>query len=147
VTIAIPILHERVSPVLDTATRLLVVTRRRGKETARKEWVLHPMPPEALARSVAELNVDQLLCAAVSEELARALERHHIRLRPHLCGPVEAILKASGCGQLDRAEFRMPGCWGRHGQARRDGEQRPAQSLAAPQPSTTRSASMRRIPA
>lgn len=133
--------------MLDTATRLLVVTRRRGKETGRKEWVLHPMPAEALARSVAELDVDLLLCAAVSEELSRALERHRIRIRPHLCGPVEAILKASCCGQLDRAEFRMPGCWGRHGQAGWDGEQRAARSLAAPRPAGTHSASTRRLPA
>ena len=68
-TIAIPISQERISPLLDTAARLLLVTRRRGKEVARKEFILNPQPPEELARSVAELRVDVLLCAALSEEL------------------------------------------------------------------------------
>lgn len=114
VTIAIPIWQDRVSPVLDTAVRLLVVTRRRGKELGRKEFVLGPLPTEALARSVAELRVDVLLCAALSESLRRELERRHVRVRRHLCGEVEAIMRACCCGRLRRDEFRMPGCWGRH---------------------------------
>jgi predicted Fe-Mo cluster-binding NifX family protein len=114
VTIAIPISQERISPVLDTAARLLLVTRRHGKEVARKEFVLGPMPTEELARSVAELHIDVLLCAALSEPLFQALERHGVRVKPHLCGEVEAVLRAFNCGQLQRDEFRMPGCWGFH---------------------------------
>lgn len=109
-----PVLQERISPVLDTAARLLVVTHRHGKEVRRREFVLGPLPPDALARGVAALRVDLLLCAGLSEVLHRALERRGIRIRPHLCGPVEAILRAHCCGQLDRKEFRMPGCWGHH---------------------------------
>jgi len=110
--IAIPISQERISPVLDTAARLLLVTRRRGKEIARSEFVLGPLPSEELARSVAELHVDVLLCAALSEPLLQALERHGVRVKPHLCGEVESVLRAFGCGRLRRDEFRMPGCWG-----------------------------------
>ena len=66
-TIAIPILQERISPLLDAAAWLLLVTRQRGKEVARKKFVLSPMSPEELARSVAELRVDVLLCAALSQ--------------------------------------------------------------------------------
>jgi predicted Fe-Mo cluster-binding NifX family protein len=114
VTIAIPISQNRISPVLDTAARLLVVTRRRGKEVDRKEVVLGPLPTEALARSVAELQADVLLCAALSEALWRALERRGVRVKPHLCGEVMSVLRAFDCGQLQRDEFRMPGCWGLH---------------------------------
>ena len=114
VTIAIPVSQERISPVLDAAVCLLLVTRRRGKEVERKEFVLSPLPPEGLARSVAELRVDVLLCAALSEPLLRALERRGVRVKPHLCGEVESVLRAFDCGQLRRDEFRMPGCWGQH---------------------------------
>lgn len=119
-----PVLQERISPVLDTAARLLVVTHRRGKEVQRTQVVLSPLPAEALARSVAELRVDLLLCAALSEALRRALERHGIRVRPHLCGPVETILQALCSGQLDRDEFRMPGCWGHHLSGKRGRDRR-----------------------
>jgi predicted Fe-Mo cluster-binding NifX family protein len=109
-----PISHERISPVLDAAVRLLLVTRRHGKEVARKEVVLTPLPSEGLARSLAELRVDVLLCAALSEGLRRELARRGVRVKPHLCGEVESVLRAFGCGQLWRDEFRMPGCWGQH---------------------------------
>ena len=114
VTIAIPIWQERVSPVLDTTARLLVVTRQHGKEVGRKEFVLGPSATESVARSVAELNVDVLLCAALSEPLLQALKKRGVRVRPHLCGQVEEVLRAFCCRQLRRDEFRMPGCWGAH---------------------------------
>lgn len=114
VLIAIPIAQERISPLLDAAARLLLVTRRRGKEVARKEVVLSPQSPEELARSVAELRVDVLLCAALSEPLLRALERRGVQVQPHLCGETEAVLQAFCCNRLNRPEFRMPGCWKQH---------------------------------
>lgn len=113
-TIAVPIWQERVSPVLDAATRLLVVTRRRGAELHRREVVLGELEPRALARSLTELGVDVLLCAALSEDLERALDQQGVRVRSHVCGPVEDVLRAFRCRQLTREEFRMPGCWGRH---------------------------------
>ena len=109
-----PIAQDRISPLLDTAARLLLVTWQRGKEVARKEFFLSPLSPEDLARSVAELRVDVLLCAALSEPLRRALERRGVQVQPHLCGEVESVLRAFDCGQLQRDEFRMPGCWGQH---------------------------------
>jgi predicted Fe-Mo cluster-binding NifX family protein len=114
VLIAIPISQERISPLLDAAARLLLVTRQRGKEVARKEFVLSPTSPKELARSVAELRVDVLLCAALSQGLRRELERRGVQVQPHLCGETEAVLQAFCCDRLNRPEFRMPGCWGWH---------------------------------
>jgi len=132
VTIAIPISQERISPLLDAAACLLLVTRRRGKEVARREFVLGPLPPEGLARSVAELRVDVLLCAALSQGLQRALERRGVWVKPHLCGETEAVLQAFCCDRLNRPEFRMPGCWKQHspggGCQRRSGA-RPGKSI------------------
>lgn len=109
-----PISQGRISPLLDAAARLLLVTRHRGREMARKEIVLAPQAPEALARSVAELRADVLLCAALSESLQKELSRLGVRVRPHLCGETEAVLEAFCQHHLDRPEFRMPGCWGHH---------------------------------
>lgn len=114
VKIAIPISNGRVSPVLDTAGRLLVVTRRRGLKAARRDIMLGLLTLEGLVQSMVELGVDVLLCAALSEPLLRALEDRGIRVQPHLCGEVEAVLQAYRCGRLQSDEFRMPGCWGQH---------------------------------
>jgi predicted Fe-Mo cluster-binding NifX family protein len=115
VLIAIPNCQGRVSPVFDTAARLLVVRRYRGRLVERKEFVLGVLALDALARSVAELHVDVLLCAAISEPLRLALERGGVRVEPHLCGEVEALLAAFCAGHWRRSEFRMPGCWESHG--------------------------------
>lgn len=113
-TIGIPILDDRVSPVLDAATHVLLVTRRRGREVRRRECVLQPQPPEGMARTIAAMGVQVLLCAALSELLHQALQREQVRVRSHVCGEVEAVLQAFCARQLGRAEFRMPGCQGRH---------------------------------
>jgi predicted Fe-Mo cluster-binding NifX family protein len=67
-----------------------------------------------MAASIAELKVDVLLCAALSEALRRSLEACGVRVRRHLCGDVESVLGAFLAGHLRQADFRMPGCWGWH---------------------------------
>jgi len=109
-TVAIPSWQQRISPVLDTAMSLLIVTCRNGRETSRREILLGPLTPDAFARSLAELRVNVVLCAAISLELLRLLERRGVQVQPHLCGDVNEVLHAFGCGQLDRANFHMPGC-------------------------------------
>ncbi len=113
-TIALPIWQERISPLLDTAARLLVLTCRDGKETGRREIALPVQPPEALARTLAELSLNLLLCGAVSDPLLHALQQEGVRVWPHLCGEVEAILCAFCHGRLARKEFRIPGCRQQH---------------------------------
>jgi predicted Fe-Mo cluster-binding NifX family protein len=112
--IAIPDCQGRVSPVLDTAARLLVIRRHRGQTVERREIPLGLLPADALGRSLVELQIDVLLCAALSEPLLHLLQNSGIRVVRHLCGEVDAILQAFWGRRLRRAEFRMPGCWGRH---------------------------------
>ena len=116
--IAVPICDGHVSPVLDTAARLLVVRRHRGAEVERREIPLGPDPQTTLVEQVAELGVDVLLCAAVSEPLRRALENQGVRVEMHLCGEAEGLLAAYRGAHWQRAKFRMPGCW-RHAGAGR----------------------------
>ncbi|MDH7502259.1 MAG: NifB/NifX family molybdenum-iron cluster-binding protein [Verrucomicrobiota bacterium] len=110
-TVALPVSNGRISPVLDAAVRLLVVTRRRGEEIGRSELLLGQLSSSELARKVAELGVDVLLCAAVSESLLQELEANGVRVERHLCGDIEEVLKAFSCGRLWQPQFRMPGCW------------------------------------
>lgn len=109
-----PIWRNRVSPLLDTATRLLVLTCRDGAETSRRELMLSATSPAELARLLASLHLDQLLCGALSGELARDLKQHGVRVRPHLCGEVDSVLQAFCRRRLARSEFRMPGYQKRH---------------------------------
>lgn len=109
-TVGIPIWQDRVSPVFDTAARLLVVRRGRARELGREEFALDTLAPDALARSVVALGVEVLLCAAISEPLRLALERGGVRVEGDLCGEVEALLRAFHAGNWRDPEFQMPGC-------------------------------------
>jgi len=109
-TVAVPIWQGRVSPVFDAASRLLVVRRERERELGRKEFALGAVASDALARTVLDLGVDVLLCAAISEPLRFALERGGVRVEGNLCGDVEALLRAFTAGTWRDPEFRMPGC-------------------------------------
>jgi predicted Fe-Mo cluster-binding NifX family protein len=111
--IAIPTRHGRVSPVFDTAARLVIVRRNRDCIFERREIELDLASADTLARRLADLGIDVLVCAAVSEPLRRTLEARGIRLVIHVCGEVDTILDAFCHGRLDRLEFRMPGCGGR----------------------------------
>jgi len=111
----------------------LVVRRGRGREIERKEFVLSALASNALARSVTELRVDVLLCAAISQPLRLALERSGVRVEAHLCGEVETLLAAFCAGNCRRAEFRMPGCWGEHGRSSPSRRNSPARMAETPQ--------------
>jgi len=110
VTVAIPIWQQRVSPLLDTATRLLVLRCRDGQEVSREELRLGAQSPLEVAQALTDRHVNLVLCGALSKHLLLALEEQGIQVRPHLCGDVEVILDALCHDQLAREQFRMPGC-------------------------------------
>lgn len=108
--LGIPIARGRISPLLDTAARLLVLTCHEHRETGRTEVVLPPATPPAMAVALAELKLDLLLCGAASEELLSALHGHGVEVRPRLCGELSTVLHAFCEGRLGSKEFRIPGC-------------------------------------
>ena len=116
--VGIPIWNGRVSPVLDTAERVVVIDT--GDETGemREEVPLQPRRLPLRAARIAELQLDLLVCGAVSRPLAEILAAAGVRLEPWIAGEVDEVLGALTSGQLDRPRYRMPGCCGGRGQGR-----------------------------
>jgi predicted Fe-Mo cluster-binding NifX family protein len=102
-----------VSPVLDVAKRLLLVSVEGGQVRARTEADLEERLPAARARRIADLGVQVLICGALSQPLEAALSSAGVRVIPQTCGPVEEVLRAFLAGQLRDEAFLMPGCCGR----------------------------------
>lgn len=117
--IAIPQWQGRVSPVFDVAANLLIVEVVEGRETGRQAICPLAVDPLARARHVAQLQVDVLICGAVSWPLEMALSSEGVRVISHICGEVEEVLKAFVEGRLSAEEFSMPGCCGRRRRMRR----------------------------
>ena len=110
--LAIPIWNERVSPVFDTAARLLVVDLDDGGERARDEIALTAEFPPHRVRRLVELGVDTLICGAVSNPLGTLVVSAGITLIPFVSGQVDEVLGAFMAGRLDDTGYLMPGCGG-----------------------------------
>lgn len=111
--IAIPTWNGYVSPVFDTAQRLLVVDVADGAETKRSEHrIQEQLLPQRVAR-LNELGVEVLICGAVSRPLAGMIAASGIALVPFISGECDEVLSAYLRGQLPSPQFLMPGCRGR----------------------------------
>jgi predicted Fe-Mo cluster-binding NifX family protein len=130
--LAIPVWLGRISPVFDVAGQLLLVELADGREVGREEHPISETTLDERARRLAELGVETLICAGVSQSLEAVLADCGIRVIARVCGDVEEVLAAFQAGSLGEEQFAMPGCcrrrqWrhrggcGRRGQVSRSG--------------------------
>lgn len=61
-----------------------------------------------------DLQIQTVICCAVSQPLRAALVRHGIEVLDEICGDVEEVVRAYWNGVLDEERFAMPGCVGHH---------------------------------
>ncbi len=108
--IAIPIWDDRVSPVLDTASRLLVVEIKGQNEASRFEIYLDEYELSRRCFRIQSMEIDILICGAISRHFARMLMASGIKVIPEISGQAEEVLKAYFRGDLFHSKFLMPGC-------------------------------------
>ena len=116
--IAIPVWENRISPVLDTASRLLVVEVEEEKEASRFETLLDVQDMSRRCYRIQGLGVDTLICGAISRPLLRRLMASGIDIIPGISGTLDDVLAAYFDGDLFSQEFLMPG-FKRHGSGQR----------------------------
>lgn len=125
--IAIPTWNGRVSPVFDTASRLIVVQIGEGREIARFETDISEYFLPSKSMRLTGLGIDTLICGAISRPLAAMITTAGITLIPWIAGQVDEVLQAFLTNTLFEPRFIMPGCagpWGtgpggRHGRGGR----------------------------
>jgi predicted Fe-Mo cluster-binding NifX family protein len=108
--IAIPLWEDKVSPVLDTAARLLVIEVENQKEASRFETYLDEEDLSRRCYRIRGLAVDTLICGAISRPFSRMLLASGIDIIPEISGPIDDILEAYLQGNLFHSRFLMPGC-------------------------------------
>ena len=109
--IAIPIWNDCVSSAFDFAVRLLLVETENGKEVSRSHIRLESQSLSQRVSQLKYLEVDVLVCGAISRALAEMVTTSGIELLPYVTGSIDNILEAYLTGQLAKPEFSMPGCW------------------------------------
>jgi predicted Fe-Mo cluster-binding NifX family protein len=112
--IAIAVWNDRISPVFDTSSRLLLVDVEHGAERERRvvEMGADSFPTQR-ARRLAELEVNVLICGAISRVLAGFISATGVVVIPWVSGPAEGVLRAYLTKRLSDSRWRMPGCRGR----------------------------------
>ena len=108
--IAIPIWEEKVSPVFDTASRLLIVEIKNRKEASRHVTYLDEQDMPRKCSRIREMEVDFLICGAISRPFSSMLMASGINIIPWISGPTEDVLEAYLQGTLVHPNFLMPGC-------------------------------------
>lgn len=104
-----PLWESKISPVLDTATKLLVVDAEDKGELTRSEIHLGGMDLPMKCRKIQDLGVDVLICGAVTRQLSNRLKASGINIVPGISGRLDDVLHACFHGNLARSEYLMPG--------------------------------------
>jgi len=107
--IAIPDWQGRVSPVFDVAEQALLVDLD-TKDGHRCTKSLGSTVPQQRAQRLAELEVDVVVCGAISWPLEALLTTNGIQVISLICGDVEEVIQALRDGTLEDGRFAMPGC-------------------------------------
>ena len=107
--LAIPLWNDCVSPVLDTAERLLVVDIQGGQVLSRSELRFEGKNVELNAGIIAE-HADVLVCGALSRMMSSYFDSRGIAVYPWIMGEVDAIIRIFTDGKVPGPEFSMPGC-------------------------------------
>lgn len=108
--VVLTIWENRISPVADSAQKLLVAEIDNQRIVGRR---LEGFSGNSLlnrARKLSDLEGDIFICGAISEFFASLVEGYGIRLIPFICGEVETVLDAYLEDSLQDPRFLMAGC-------------------------------------
>ena len=107
--VAIPVFESRVSPVLDSCRRIVVVDIEEGCEIRRQEIALEKMSIHERLEVIARWGIRKIICAGVSDVMCKFLAGKNITLISGIAGELETILNAYICNCLNDPCFLMPG--------------------------------------
>ncbi len=116
--IVIPVFKNRVSPVFDWCSNLLVVEIQSGREVGRSEVAAADTDPVRQADQVVELGAGMVVCGGIGEILVGLIEARDIRVISGVSGDIDDVLAALIARQLPHPRFMMPGCGAHLGQHR-----------------------------
>lgn len=108
--IAMPVASERISPVLDAANIVMLIELRNDDVLRRETRAIASMSFCDLIAFFTSIQIDIMICGALSRPLHRALVCAGIKVIPWKSGMIDEILAAYLGNSLDRKQFSMPGC-------------------------------------
>ena len=114
----IPVFKNRVSPVFDWCSNLLLVEIQSGREVGRSKVAAADTNPVRQADQLVELGAGMVVCGGIGEILVGLIEARNIRVISGVSGDIDDVLAALIAGELPHPRFMMPGCGAHLGQHR-----------------------------
>jgi predicted Fe-Mo cluster-binding NifX family protein len=108
--VVLTVWENRISPVADSARQLLVVDVEDRTVRGRHTEYLDAESVFYRARRFSDLEVQVLICGAISDFFASLVEGYGIRLIPFICGEADEVLDAYLEDSLRSPRFVMTGC-------------------------------------
>ncbi len=113
--IAFSLWNERIAPVFDVARNLWIVDASEGQIIGQTGRRFASDDPHERAMRLTTLQVEQLVCGAITRSTFEVLTSHGIKVVSFVAGDMSQVLKACLCNCLGDGHLAMPGC----GQGRR----------------------------
>ncbi len=108
--VALTAWEDKISPVFDSARALLIAEIENKKIISRRCELFKPEMTHCLADSLGKLEIDVLICGAISETPAKIIEACGINLIPFIGGNLEEVLLLYAKENRIKSIFLMPGC-------------------------------------
>jgi predicted Fe-Mo cluster-binding NifX family protein len=114
VRVAIPTFRSRVSPVLDSCTRVLLVEVEHNREIERNEIYLDELSLTERMNILRKSHVTIVICGGISDMLQNMLQSAKIYLISGIAGEIDQVVDAYLSEKLDEPRFHMPGFKAEH---------------------------------
>ncbi len=118
--VAITAWEKIISPVFDSARMLLIVEIKHSEMITRHYEKFNPEAITHLAKNLCYLNIDVLICGAISDVLSNIIENCGIKLIPFIRGNIEEVLDSFTKEVHIDPVFLMPGCGRKRRRKRRN---------------------------
>ncbi len=104
--------NDRIAPVFDNARQIRIVEAEKGCVVTEAEDVLPDDQLVHKATCLVEIDIDTLVCGAISRPLHEVIAAYGIRVIPFVAGDLREIIQAWINDSLEGGDYAMPGCCG-----------------------------------
>lgn len=105
--------NDRIAPVFDSARQVHIVETGSGQVLGETQAPLPGDPIIQKALRLSALDVDTLVCGAISRPLQEMIAAYGIQVIPFVAGDLNQVIRAFLRGSSMDEVFAMPGCRGR----------------------------------
>ena len=111
--------EDRISPVFDSARRLLIANIENEQVIGRQYEPFNPQLISRLGEILKSMGIEVLICGAISQTPSAVIEASGVKLISFVGGKIDDILESYAKGVRIVPEFSMPGCGKQYRRKRR----------------------------